>query len=508
VIPLPLDKQLHIRTLLGALTLGLVTRLLGISARPIWYDEAFAILYSRLSLPQILAGTLANSGGMAADVHPLAYYGMLHVWMQWFGDSLPAVRFLSVMAGVGGIGLFYWFTSKLTNPKVAIIAAGLVAISPFQVHYAQEIRMYSWMLFWLILATISIWLGMQEKRLGWWLVFSVSCAAAQYMHNLSATYLIVLAALPVLRRDWKAARKTMAAGVGALLLYLPWLISLPGQMARVSQQYWITPPSVARLITTFLSFVTNLPLPAAWLPFGLFVAIYIFVFLCFQTFTLFRRNPAKATPGAWLAYLTLTPVILLFVVSQLIPVYIERALLISGCMFMGWLAWTLVETPAPNLVKGLTWLLVIVGCVFGLIQHLTYTGFPYAPYRPLALDLYGRLQPGDLVLHSNKLSMLPMKYYDRQGRLPQRYLSDPIGSGADTLALDTQRVLELLAEARIDQAVLGHRQVYLLIFAKAIQEYQQSGVALHPHIEALEKKYQKLVVEQWGDLLLYVYEER
>jgi hypothetical protein len=54
---------------------------------------------------------------------------------------------------------------------------------------------------------------------------------------------------------------------------------------------------------------------------------------------------------------------------------------------------------------------------------------------------------GDVILHSNKLTMLPMTYYARlQGAaMPQRYVADRSGSGEDTLALPTQEVLGLIA---------------------------------------------------------------
>jgi uncharacterized membrane protein len=39
---------------------------------------------------------------------------------------------------------------ELFNEKTALVASVFVALAPFQVHYSQEIRMYSFLALWLI----------------------------------------------------------------------------------------------------------------------------------------------------------------------------------------------------------------------------------------------------------------------------------------------------------------------------------------------------------------------
>src|SRR5919109_2433509 len=82
------------------LLLALGVRMIGIVSRPIWYDEAFAILFSEKGLSAMLHGTLAPTGAGSADIHPLGYYTILWLWMKVFGESLIATRLLSVLAGL------------------------------------------------------------------------------------------------------------------------------------------------------------------------------------------------------------------------------------------------------------------------------------------------------------------------------------------------------------------------------------------------------------------------
>jgi hypothetical protein len=127
----------------------------------------------------------------------------------------------------------------LFNEQTAFIAGLFVALAPFQVHYSQEIRMYAFLAMWLVAATYAYWQGSRTADWRWWGVFAITCALAQYTHNLAAFYLIPLALTPVLQRDWRSLRATVLAGFAAVILYTPWLIQLPAQFAKVSNSYWV-----------------------------------------------------------------------------------------------------------------------------------------------------------------------------------------------------------------------------------------------------------------------------
>ena len=490
-------------TLLLIILIALLLRLVAISARPIWYDEAFAILFAEKGLQAMLAGTLTQVGGAASDVHPLAYYVLLNSWMDVFGETLPAVRSLSVIFGVGTVLIIYLFARSLAGERMALIAALLLAISPFQIHYAQEIRMYALLALLLAMATLALWLGMKKERWYWWLIFSITIALAQYAHNLAVFYTLPLALTPVLARKWKSLGYVIISGCVAILLYLPWLLQLPGQFEKVQQSYWTTSPNLARLVTTFISFTTNLPLPAAWLPIALFITFFLLLLAGWQTFKSYRMKIPQAQIGIWLCYLVLAPVILLFVFSQWQPVYIERGLIASGAMFLVWLAWVITETRKPNLVQGLIALLVVSGFGTGYYQHIVYNQFPYAPYAEIVKYLRNSSSMQDVILHSNKLTMLPAHYYDRD--LPQKYLQDTPGSGADTLALPTQEILGLIAETSMEESVGDAKKVWFVIFTKAIDEYRALGYKTHPQIDWLEKHFRLERREDWEDISIYVF---
>jgi 4-amino-4-deoxy-L-arabinose transferase-like glycosyltransferase len=485
------------------LLVGLLARLVGIGSRPLWYDEAFSVLFSEKGPSAMLVGTLSATSMGAADVHPLTYYSLLWAWMHAFGESPVAVRALSIIIGLAVILLVYILARDLFDHRTALAAAFIAALSPFQVHYAQEIRMYGLLALWLLLATWCYWQGSRSLRWPWWLGFAVFAALAQYTHNLAAFYLVALALWPLLRREWRTVRRVMASGVLAMLLYLPWFVHLPSQFAKVDLNYWVDRPGLYRLFTLLLYFVTNLPLPGWHLAAGLLVAIFVVVIAIMQTVRAARSNQEGALPGLWLLYLSFAPPLLLFLFSQWKAVYIERALLPSGAVFCVWLAWAVLKTRLPRSVRGFVLLLLAFGFALGLFEHVTYAGFPYAPYASLDAANSSALQPGDVIVHSSKLSMLPAVYYDRA--LPQTYIADPPGSPEDTLALSTQQVLGLLAKPNMQSATSGASRVLFLIFDESIQEYKQAGYPTDPQLTWLSDHYALVDEKDWGDLHLYKF---
>ncbi len=472
------------------IAIALAIRALGIEARPIWYDEAFSLLLSEKGPAVILAGTLSTTGGAAADIHPPAYYFNLWVWINIFGQSVLAARFLSILASLLSIVVGYCLAKDVFNSRVAFLSAALLAIAPFQVHYGQEIRMYSFLTLWLIAAVYAYWKGAATHKTKWWILFAISTALAQYTHNLSVFFLVPLALSPLWKQDWKTLRSVILAGIAAALLYLPWLIHLPNQFMKIQHGYWIERPGFERIMTLLLSFVTNLPLPGGWLLPGLSATLFIVAISLWQTIRFIRDSTTqklfiRADKALWMLYLAFAPALLLFLISQWRPVYIERGLVASGAIFWIWVAWVLSETRLPKAMLVLTVFAILSGAGIGIYQHLTYQNFPYAPYRIINEHIRERFTLGDVIIHSNKLTMLPALYYSPD--LPQTFIADPPVSGTDTLDQATQSALGISAAPNIHSASGKAGRIWLIIFARAIDEYQHDGYATHPHLAWLDQ---------------------
>ncbi len=107
-----------------------------VTTSPLWLDEALSVHIARLPV-----GDAADA--LRHDGHPPLYYWLLHGWMELFGEGDVAVRSLSGLAGVVGLGLVWLAGRRLGGVRVAWAAALVLAVSPYAVRYSTETRMYA-----------------------------------------------------------------------------------------------------------------------------------------------------------------------------------------------------------------------------------------------------------------------------------------------------------------------------------------------------------------------------
>lgn len=120
---------------------GFIFRVLLLESKDLWLDEAISWWVSRNSVGEIIR--LAAS----VDSHPPLYYLCLHGWTAVFGDTVYVMRMLSVLFGAATIPVVYWTGKRMSGPVMGMAAAVFVAFSPFNIRYAQEVRMYTMLTF-------------------------------------------------------------------------------------------------------------------------------------------------------------------------------------------------------------------------------------------------------------------------------------------------------------------------------------------------------------------------
>ena len=479
------------------LLIGLGVRLIGLAGRPIWYDEAFSLLVAR-------GDTLAFP--FATDVHPPLYYLLLSVWGDLFGISVVNARLFSILFGLITIFLAYQLCTLLFNKELAGWSVLFLAVSPFLVHYAQEIRMYSLLTVFVLLAAYAFWRGSRSSGWRWWALFSLAAALAQYTHNLAVFFLFPLALWPLLARDWKTLARVVIATSLSVLVYLPWLVGLLAQFGAVRASYWIEQPGIAELISVLLLFVSNLPLPPIWLPISLASALLLLTLAIWHTYKRFRVQQEDRQLSLWLAMMAFLPMAMMFVVSFWVPVFLPRALLPSAIFFLIWIVWSLQGADILRLIRYAAYGILLVNSAVGIYMHTTYNGFPYVPYEKDSIALIFGLPNDQVIVHSNKLSMLPMEYLDAD--FQHRYIADTPGSGSDTLSSASQQALELSSFGNVKDAVEDAEAVWFFVFNTEVEEYLALGNETHPDLAWLEHNFRLMETRERGDLLIFHFETR
>ena len=121
-------------------------RCYALDAKSLWYDEAVSAAGLDFSFVETV-GRKAD----AASVHPPLYFLLLHAWAAVFSDSVFTLRWLAALSGVATVAGIYFFMRALcvfsndthSADRVALWAAGLVALHPLQIVSSQQVRGYS-----------------------------------------------------------------------------------------------------------------------------------------------------------------------------------------------------------------------------------------------------------------------------------------------------------------------------------------------------------------------------
>jgi 4-amino-4-deoxy-L-arabinose transferase-like glycosyltransferase len=507
----------HSKTLfIGILLMGLGLRCINLQSRGIIYDDAFSFFLSFQNLPAIIQGT-------AADTMPPLYYFLLHFWMG-LSQSLWWLRLLSVLLNLVSVTILYLLVKFLLGESAGLAAAFIAAISPFQIYHSQDLRMYAL----LGLCQLSyafffsrIWKRSLESeqmaaarlddpgqgderklvrnhRLDW-VGLVISGTLAMYSHNLAVFVLVVPDLFLLIRRQWKLLSRLLAAQALIGMLSLPWLWMLPGQIAKIQNAFWTPRPGLVEIIQAVIMFTATLPLPGIWLVIGAIVSIQVALMVIIEGFRSRKKNSGMDLLGAF----AILPPVMLFIVSYIMrPVFVPRAFFFSSLAFYG-LAGSLVVKNWPKGPGVLIGAGFVLAAFIALPYQYTFNEFPRSPFDQASIFLAQNIQPGDIVVHDDKLSYFPCLYFTRS--LPQTFLADEPGSANDTLAVQTQQAMQIYPAVDIQSAVGSHQQVYFVVFRQTIQEYQAAGSGDHPQIAWLKQHYRLETQVAFNDLEIFKF---
>jgi hypothetical protein len=150
---------------------------------------------------------------------------------------------------------------------VAVTAALLAALSPFQVMYAQEARSYTLVAFFLIASTYFFLRAGLEQRRGDWTLYVVALVLGLYTQTIVGLGVLIQAALfvflPPLRRGIKG---WLTALTVALVLYIPWLVAAHSQTQHLAESHWYLDRPGVRDIFHVLRGIAIAPIPLVTSP--------------------------------------------------------------------------------------------------------------------------------------------------------------------------------------------------------------------------------------------------
>ena len=286
------NKRVVLALIAGLVLLGVALRLYGLEQKIVWHDEVatrvlaagatMAAQMQGLYHAQVLtAGQVLQYQQVQQDTsvltliadlakhdpqHPPLYYVLAKVWVDLWGDSVYALRTLSVLFSGLGLLAMYWFVRELAaRRRAALIAMLLLGVSPLFILYGQEAREYALWALTLLLSSaallralrvsrtvptlldqnkldlvasrkdhvgesvrfVTVWALSDVQRA--WLLYGCSLLVAVYtsLSTLSLILVQVLYVAIVTRLQWLRALYGFIVSLSAVgLLCLPWALNL------------------------------------------------------------------------------------------------------------------------------------------------------------------------------------------------------------------------------------------------------------------------------------------
>ena len=198
-----------------------------------------------LRLPHILESLVGDEMYAFAEVHGRSFTEVfdrvreggensppLFFALGWvttkLGDPTVTIRLPSLILGTATVPLVFLLGLRTVGRRAALVAALVMALSPFAIFYSSEARPYATLTFFVVLSTLLLLVALDSERRVWWLLYAVAGCLVLYAHYFGVFPLIAQGAWAmVTRRDrWRAI---VAAYAGIVVGYIPWLLAFLDQ---------------------------------------------------------------------------------------------------------------------------------------------------------------------------------------------------------------------------------------------------------------------------------------
>ncbi|GAC1412323.1 MAG: glycosyltransferase family 39 protein [Candidatus Doudnabacteria bacterium] len=397
---------------------ALLLRIYNLTSISLWHDEAFSALLIRYPWHEMFYR-------IGLDVHPPAYYIALRLWSYLWGNSLASLRGFSVFFGVGTVYASYLFVkAAFKREELALAAALLVAINPFQIQYVTEARMYTFGTFVIMLSAYFLVKAFENESKKFWIAFAAATSLAMYTHYylFFSVFAIGLFALYFAVRKYGSKTKEYRNFVGAYFLvflsYIPWLKTFKFQFSQVQDNYWI--PKIDRwsVLETNFRLLTGSGADPSKLRIDI-ILFFTAAFSLYLIYSIYKKNNEKAKYLILLAILV--PFLGALALSLKQSIYLDRYFLFSALFYT--IALTIFIFDVQNTkLRYVLLSIIILMSIFNWARFWTDLKVEDKPGMAQAAQyLNNNVGPNDHLDIASSFEYFNFKYYNHTGVTPLLY---------------------------------------------------------------------------------------
>ncbi|RMH01442.1 MAG: hypothetical protein D6706_01750 [Chloroflexi bacterium] len=431
-------QKRHYRILLIILWISFALRIYHLTGQSLWWDEMWTVALLQMPPSEMFSALLADR------VHMPLYFVALRGWVSWLGLNTFGLRYFSVLAGFLAVPLVYRLGQRLIGRNVALLTAGLLAVSPFHIWFSQETRMYSLLALAPLLVNLLFWQALRSANWRAWAGYSLAMAVCVYIHYFS---LFVLLAHYIFlsvyyRRFPDAFRRWLLAVIVPGVLFAGWVaLTLRIGGYREASISWIAPAHWYEPLFTLLAFTAGPTIdPAQGWPYVALVAGMLGVGMVVWRYGGNGRNLTVLSDNTLVTHFLLVwliaPLMLTWLISLDLPlpqkrsIYMDRYLIVSLpalLLLVAW-GWELLAHKWPLLVwAGMASMLLPAS--LALANMYTHEAYMREDWRTAMGWLSETAEPEDMIL-LDAGQVLPLKVYGN-GRLQTQTEILPILLEAD-----------------------------------------------------------------------------
>jgi uncharacterized membrane protein len=138
--------------LLGLILLAFAVRMYRLDAFALRGDESFTVLFVQRTWEGLWRGI------STIEPNPPLMYLALRVWIAIAGASEFVTRYFALFFGMLGVPLLYRLAREMFRSNIiALVAAALMAINPYQIWHSQDVRNYTMWPTLSLLALVFFW---------------------------------------------------------------------------------------------------------------------------------------------------------------------------------------------------------------------------------------------------------------------------------------------------------------------------------------------------------------
>ncbi len=325
---------------------GIALRVFYLYKYEMWFDEAFTGILMRVPTEEFFRV-------ISQDTNPPAFYIFTKAWTVLFGTGEISLRMIPLLAGSATIFAVYMLGKSLFNKETGIIAALLLAISPFMLQYSSEARTYA---LYGLFTVLSFYALVSRK----YVFFALFAAFIPFLHYAGIFYSVTLLGIFVVGQIVnKAERNWLRIVLVSAIVLFSVFFSYNNAISKteVLNDGWIKQPSVLSIKKSAYSYLFGVKAKQPGtdealnlqtrLPKKHIETIVVVIFAGFLVAVAFKKPDKKEIfkVGSLLA-LTFVPLIMTLVTARYFDVnlYVERYLFPSSIFFIFTFAYLLKKT--------------------------------------------------------------------------------------------------------------------------------------------------------------------